>query len=141
MSGAQQIWWPEPAAGDIVWCMFPYLPDLAPGRKPRPVLVIKMFDDEAPEYGVMVAYGTSQKIHRLLAGEFALCKQTDSAAYRLAGLSYDTKFSFNQTFVLPFNDIWFNPPPNAAFGNTPKLGVLHPAVTTRAAKAWKASTP
>lgn len=132
-------WWPEPSAGDIVWCMFPYLPDLAPGRKPRPVLVVKIFDDEAPEYGVLAAYGTSQKVGSLLAGEFAIRTQTDQTAYRLAGLSYDTKFSFNQTFILPYNDTWFKPPPVAAFGNTPKLGLLHPALTARVSRAWQAS--
>lgn len=134
------IWWPKPSAGDIVWCMFPYLPDLAPGRKPRPVLVVKVFDDHAPDYGVLAAYGTSQKLDRLLAGEFAIRTLTDQAAYRLAGLSFDTKFSFNQTFVLPYNDAWFKPPPVAAFGNTPKLGLLHPALTTRVSQAWLAST-
>lgn len=134
-----EVWWPEPSAGDIVWCMFPYLPALAPGRKPRPVLIVKIFDDEAPEYGALVAYGTSQKLNRLLAGEFAVTKQTDPAAYSLAGLSFDTKFSFNQTFVLPYNNTWFKSPPAAAFGNTPKLGLLHPALATRASRAWQAS--
>lgn len=64
--------WSSPPAGDIVWCMFPYLPDLASGRKPRPVLVVKIFDDEAPGYGVLIPYGTSQKVAILLAGEFAI---------------------------------------------------------------------
>lgn len=132
-------WWPKPSAGDIVWCMFPYLPDLAPGRKPRPVLVVKVFDDYAPEYGVLAVHGTSQKLDRLLSGEFAIRVHTDQPAYRLASLSYDTKFSFNQTFVLPYNDAWFKPPPVSAFGNTPKLGLLHPALTARASRAWQAS--
>lgn len=133
------LWWPEPTAGDIVWCMFPYLPDLAPGRKPRPVLIVKIFDDEAPEYGVLAAYGTSQKVDKLVAGEFAIRIHTDQAAYRLAGLSYNTKFSFNQTFVLPYNDTWFKIPPTAARGSTPKLGLLHPALTIRVASAWQSS--
>ena len=93
--------------------MFPYLPDLAPGRKPRPVLIVKIFDDEAPEYGVFVAYGTSQKVDKILSGEFAIKQLTDQAGYQLAGLSFDTKFSFNQTFTLPYNDTWFKPPPVA----------------------------
>ena len=133
------VWWPKPSAGDIVWCMFPYLPDLAPGSKPRPVLIVKMFDDEAPEYGVLVAYGTSQKVDILSAGEFAIRQMTDQAAFQVAGLSLDTKFSFNQTFMLPYTDAWFKPPPVAKFGNTPKLGLLHPALTARVAAAWKAA--
>ena len=133
------VWWPKPSAGDIVWCMFPYLPDLAPGSKPRPVLIVKIFDDEAPEYGVLVAYGTSQKVDKLSSGEFAIRQLTDQAAHQLGGLSFDTKFSFNQSFTLPYNDMWFKPPPVASFGNTPKLGLLHPALTARVAAAWKAS--
>ena len=122
-----------------MWCMFPYLPDLAPGRKPRPVLIVKIFDNEAPEYGVLAAYGTSQKVDKILSGEFAIKQLADQAEYQLAGLSFDTKFSFNQTFTLPYNDTWFKPPPVAKFGNTPKLGLLHPALTARVAAAWKAS--
>ena len=119
--------------------MFPYLPNLAPGSKPRPVLIVKIFDNEAPEYGVSVAYGTSQKVDKILSGEFAIKQPADQAAYQLAGLSFDTKFSFNQTFTLPYNDTWFKPPPVATFGNTPKLGLLHPALTTRVSAAWGAS--
>ena len=133
------VWWPKPSAGEIVWCMFPYLPNLAPGSKPRPVLIVKIFDNEAPEYGVSVAYGTSQKVDKILSGEFAIKQPADQAAYQLAGLSFDTKFSFNQTFTLPYNDTWFKPPPVATFGNTPKLGLLHPALTTRVSAAWGAS--
>ena len=41
-------WWPSPEAGEIVWCHFPQdqLPE--PGPKPRPALVVKVFDDHAP---------------------------------------------------------------------------------------------
>lgn len=119
--------------------MFPYLPDLASDRKPRPVLIVKIPDDEAPGYGVFVPYGTSQKVASLLAGEFAIRSQTDQTAYRLAVFSYDTKFSFNQTFILPHNQNWLKPPPVSAFGNMPKLGLLHPALTARVSRAWPAS--
>ena len=138
-SDLSALWWFEPCAGDIVWCMFPDLPALEPARKPRPVLVVKVFDDEAPAFGVSVAYGTSQRTDRLFAGEFAIRKQTDAVAYRLAGLSYDTKFCFNQMFQLPFNDTWFKAPPNAPFGQTPKLGLLHPSLTARVSAAWAAA--
>ena len=32
--------WALPEPGDIVWCVFPELPDLEPGPKPRPALVV-----------------------------------------------------------------------------------------------------
>ena len=133
------LWWLAPCAGDIVWCMFPHLPALKPARKPRPVLVIEVFDDTAPEFVVTVAYGTSQRTDRLFAGEFGIRKQTDPVAYRLAGLSYDTKFSFTQVFQLPFNDAWFKVPPDPPFGRTPQLGLLHPSLTARVSAAWAAA--
>ena len=130
-------WWPAPEAGEIVWCHFPQDRGIEPGPKPRPALVVKVFDDDAPRYVVQVAYGTSQKTDRLLAGEF-LIAPVDRAAYKLAGLSYPTKFSFKQTVELPYNEEWFKVPPAAPHGQTPKLGVLHPSLMKRAGAAWAA---
>ena len=63
--------WPPPTVGDIVWCLFPELPALSPGPKPRSALVLGV---ETREDGiaVKVAYGTSKKVASLRAGEFAL---------------------------------------------------------------------
>ena len=133
-------WWPSPAAGEIVWCHFPQDKGLEPGPKPRPALVVKVFDDHAPQFYVSVAYGTSQKIHQLRSGEF-LIANTETAAYRLAGLSYPTKFSFHSVVELPFNDQWFKPPPHAPHGQIPKLGVLHPSLMRRVQAAWEAAQP
>ena len=129
--------WPAPEAGDIVWCHFPEDRSIEPGPRPRPALVVKVFDDDAPRYAVLIAYGTSQKTDRLLAGEF-LIAPVDRAAYKLAGLSYPTKFSFKQTVELPYNEAWFKVPPAAPHGQTPKLGVLHPSLMRRAGAAWAA---
>ena len=63
-------------------------------------LVVKVFADNAPQYAVLIAYGTSKKADRLLAGEFLIAPM-DRAAYKLAGLSYPTKFNFKQTVELP----------------------------------------
>jgi hypothetical protein len=130
-------WWPTPTAGDIVWCRFPQgrLPE--PGPKPCPALVVKVFDDRAPQYFVLVAYGTSHKTNQLRSGEF-LISNTEPAAYRLAGLSYPTRFSFRNLVELPFDDQWFKPPPAAPHGQTPRLGVLHPSLMRRVQAAWEA---
>ena len=60
-------WWAEPIAGDIVWCHFP--DDIHPRPKPRPALILVVFDDDAPQFTVRVAYGTSK------AGLIHLTKQ------------------------------------------------------------------
>jgi hypothetical protein len=74
---------------------------------------------------VTVAYGTSQKMQRLAAGEFAIRKAENKAAYELAGLSYDTKFDLRNRVELPWNDSFFAVPPNPPHGQIPKLGSLH----------------
>lgn len=120
-------WYPAPEAGDIVWCRFPEDLGIEPGPKPRPALIMTVFDDNAPHYVVHVAYGTSQKTNFLRTGEF-LISEYDLAAYHLSGLSFTTKFSFHNTVELPYNSDWFKVPPNAPFPKTPKLGVLHPSL-------------
>ena len=80
--------WQLPAPGDIVWCLFPQLPNIAPGPKPRPAIVVNV---EQREDGglVSVVYGTSQNVTRLKSGEVAITQSRHSAAYALAGLAYD----------------------------------------------------
>ena len=130
------MWWPEPQAGVIVWCRFPDTPALQPGPKPRPALVLVVFDDEAPQFRVQVTYGTSQKVDRLYAGEFRITPE-DGAAFRLSGLSFATKFNLSKVVELPYNRPWFDVPPAAPFGQTPQLGVLHANLMRRATAAWR----
>ena len=52
----------------------------------------------------------------------------------LAGLSFDTKFDLKVVLELPWTEDFFKEPPRAPYGQTPKLGVLHPSLV-RAAKA------
>ena len=87
-------WWAEPTAGEIVWCHFP--DDLQPRPKPRPALILAVFDDDAPQFTVRVAYGTSQRTTTLHLGEFSVLRDRNPAAYEAAGLSYDTKFDLKQ---------------------------------------------
>lgn len=123
-------------AGEILWCHFPPLPALQPGPKPRPALAIEVREVEAGKFRVTVAYGTSQKIGRLHAGEFAIAP-ADGPAFTFSGLECATKFALGQAVELDYSDEWFKPPPNAPFGQNPKLGALHPSLVRRAAAAWK----
>lgn len=131
-----QRWWNEPAAGDILWCHFP--DHVHPRPKPRPALVLTVFDDDAPQFHVRVAYGTSQRTTTLYQGEFAVLRERNLAAYEAAGLSYDTKFNLKQAIDLPFSTDWFSVPPAAPHGQTPKLGTLHPSLV-RAVQAAHAA--
>lgn len=76
-------------------------------------------------FTVTVVYGTSRKVNRLMAGEFAIRKAEHEAAFKAAGLSYDTKFDLRERVELPWNDRFFSIPPHPANGQTPKLGSLH----------------
>lgn len=133
------LWWKQPLAGDLVWCHFPNELQSESKEKPRPGLILTVFDDQAPEFSVLVAYGTSQKVTQLYAGEFAITR-ADGAAFRSAGLSYDTKFDLTRRLELSFNDEYFSVPPGAPHGEHPKLGILHPSLMRRAAAAFSASS-
>ncbi len=134
-----QRWWGEPTAGDIVWCHFP--DDVHPRPKPRPALVLAVFDDDAPQFEVRVAYGTSQRTTTLYAGEFAILRDRHRAAYAAAGLSYDTKFNLKQALDLPYSSEWFSVPPASPHGQTPKLGTLHPSLVRAVQAAYRAASP
>lgn len=129
-------WWGEPTAGDIVWCHFP--DDIHPRPKPWPALILAVFDEDAPRFTARVAYGTSQRATALHRGEFSILRERNPAAYVTAGLSYDTKFDLRQSLDLPFSTEWFSVPPAAPFGQTPKLGVLHPSLVRAVQAAFQA---
>ena len=129
--------WPEPTAGDIVWCHFP--DNIHPKTKPRPALIISTKEDDEGMIFVSVAYGTSQKTDRLNSGEFRISKSEHPAAYTSAGLSYDTKFDRRKVLEHPFNDDYFSVPPRASHGQVPKLGSLHPSMVWIAATAFAAA--
>jgi hypothetical protein len=132
------LWWKRPLAGDFVWSYFPDELQSVPAEKPRPALILTVYDDHALHIGVLVGYGTSQRVAQLYRGEFAITS-ADADAYRAAGLSYDTKFNLVRRLQLPFNDEYFCVPSGAPHGQRPKLGVLHAGLTRRAAAAWKAA--
>lgn len=133
-------WWPKPEAGAIVWCHFPNLPQVQPAIKPRPALLIQVFEDDVPHYRVLVAYGTSQKTDKLHKGEFLLARAMGEP-FRLAGLGHDTKFNLAARAELDYSSDWFKVPPGMPHGQTPMLGVLHASLMRAFQAAWRAITP
>jgi hypothetical protein len=131
------IWWGEPTAGETVWCHFP--DTISPLPKPRPALILTVYDDDAPEFAVEVAYGTSQRTTELHRGEFSILKSRNPVAYQATGLSYDTKFNLRQTVVLPYTTEWFTIPPAAPHGQKPTLGTLHPSLVRALQAAYRAA--
>ena len=131
-------WWNEPTAGEIVWCHF--TDQIHPRPKPRPALILAVFDDNAPQFDVCVAYGTSQRTTALRRGEFAILRERNAAAYNAAGLSYKTKFDLKQALDLPYTTEWFSVPPTAPHGQTPKLGTLHPSLVRAVEAAFRVAT-
>jgi hypothetical protein len=129
-------WWPEPTAGEIVWCHFP--DNIHPRPKPRPALIVSTKEDDEGRIFASVAYGTSKKTDRLYSGEFLIARREHPAAYVSAGLSYDTKFDLRNVLELPFNDAFFSIPPSTPHGQNPKLGTLHPSMVRIAATAFAA---
>jgi len=124
---------PNQTPGDLLWCRFPEDLAAGPGPKPRPGLVVAVGELKRHP-AVTIAYGTSHKTSRLFAGEF-LIEPADGPAYEVAGLSYPTKFNLLKTVDLPYTDDWFDVAPGRPFGNSPKLGVLHPSLMRRAQAA------
>jgi hypothetical protein len=131
------IWWDEPIAGEIVWCHFPDC--VNPRPKPRPALILAVYDDDAPEFSVEVVYGTSRRTTELHRGEFSILRDRNPAAYQAAGLSFDSKFDLKQTVVLPYSTEWFSVPPAAPHGQVPKLGTLHPSLVRAVEAAFRAA--
>ena len=127
---------PAPRPGDILWCRFPEDLVPRPGPKPRPALVIAV-GSIGGQVAVKVAYGTSRKTERLFAGEFLITPE-DGDAFRIAGLSFPTKFNLAKQVELPFDANWFGVAPGAPFGQNPKLGLLHPTLMSRARRAFDA---
>lgn len=130
-------WFAPPQPGDIVWCRFPENRLPAPGPKPRPALVIAVGESNGKPVA-RVAYGTSQKVEKLYTGEFAILP-AEADAFAASSLSYPTKFHLGKTFELDYNNLWFDVPPQAPYGQHPKLGILHPSLLRRAMSAHAAA--
>ena len=120
-----------------MWCRFPHHGMGRPGPKPRAALVVDIGSIGSTP-AVEVIYGTSQKLERLFAGEFAITP-ADGAAFRESGLEYPTKFDAARSVFLPYDGNWFSVPPHAPHGQTPRLGVLHPSLMRRAQTAFDAA--
>ena len=78
---------------------------------------------------------------RLKIGEVTITQAKNPAAFKLAGLAYDTKFDFKVIVDLPWSDRYFkvsvrNPPHR----NTPKLGTLHATMLRVVEAAYRAAS-
>ena len=131
--------WSLPAPGDIVWCLFPEVPNIEPGPKPRPAIVLSV-ERRGDGDQVSVVYGTSQHLMRLKTGEVAITQAKNPAAFKLAGLAYDTKFDFKVIVDLPWTDRYFKVPARNPHGNTPKLGTLHATILRAVEAAYRAAS-
>lgn len=137
MSEPQIKAYPAPEPGDIVWCRFPEDKTIQPGPKPRPALILSVMDDQHP-IRVRIVYGTSQNLIPVRKGDLVI-REKPEAAYKMAGLSYPTKFRFTKVVVLPYTKNYFDLAPLGGdlVASTPRLGMLHPSLVSEANRAAK----
>ena len=128
--------WQPPTVGDFVWCWFPEAPDTAPGPKARPARVVGV---EIRDDGVVVkvVYGTSQRVDRPKVGEFSIVRSRNPVAFALSGLAYDSKFDFKVIVDLHWSGEFFKVSPRPSYGQTPKLGTLHPSLLRTVQAAYE----
>jgi len=130
--------WQPPTVGDFVWCWFPQAPDTTLGPKARPALVVGV---ELRDDGVIVTlvYGTSQRVDRPKVGEFAIVRSRNPVAFALSGLAFDSKFDFRVIVDLPWREEFFKISPLPTYGQTPKMGTLHPLLVREVQAALNAA--
>jgi len=85
---------------------------------------------------MLIAYGISQETDARHSDEFLIGRH--DAAYRLAGLSFPTKFDFRKCVDFPYHRTWFEVPSGAPSDQAWKLGLLHPNLVQCASAAWDA---
>lgn len=76
----------------------------------------------------------------LRRGEFLL-RNDQSSAFKLSGLSFDTKFSFANAVELDYSNEWFKMSAVQANVQTPKIGILHSVYAKAAYAAYLAIYP
>lgn len=94
-----------PAPYDIVWCRFPFHPELdKPGPYPRPALVrnAALMDDDTAE--VEVVYGTTKLKLTSRHFDFVVSKASEMDA---CGLYRATRFDLDKSIWLPWTTDWF----------------------------------
>ena len=96
--------------------------------------------DDVRPVRVRVIYGTSQRTDEVAATEFVV-RRGDASAYALAGLSFSTKFCFNNVAVLQYTDLWFTVAPGTPPKPDPRMGSLHASLVKEAERAFRATLP
>ena len=94
--------------------------------------------DEQNPIRVRIVYGTSQNITPIGKGDLVI-REKPEAPYKMAGLSYPTKFRFTKVVVLPYTNIYFELAPlgRDLVASSPRLGTLHPSLVSEAGLAAK----
>ena len=110
-----------PAPYDIVWCRFPYVPNLGdPGPYARPALVKNAATLPDGTAQVEVVYGTTNLKLGRRRFDFVVSKASEMDA---CGLYRATRFDLDKIIWLPWTTDWFEVLPDY---NSPVIGTLTP---------------
>ena len=120
--------WPKPVwpkAYDLVWTRFPETtPPERPGPKPRPSLVLGVYEEADGAALLLVAPGTTRLKQDRRPLDFRI---TNFAEMQACGLAYATRFDLDALLPLPYTREWFVPLA-AAGKTTPVIGRLSDAM-------------
>ena len=124
---------PAPSAGDVV--IFRWIKKDNAGvisEKVRPAIILRVIEpDRWCEFiRVSIVYGTA-KGGPLQATEFSIERSRHPAEFARAGLYRDGRFDMLNFVTCGWTDQTFAIPKDPRFGETPKIGSIHPRTTER----------
>lgn len=93
-----------PTPYDIVWCRFPFYPDLKPALKARPALVRNTAESADGILEVEVVYGSTNLKSLRRQNDFYITKASEMDA---CGLYRATRFDLDNLAWLPWTTEWF----------------------------------
>lgn len=129
---------PAPSIGDVVLLKATFRDDNGELRmKVRPAIVLKVNEPNRliPSMSVVVCRGTTSD-RPVQAWEFAVTRSHHRKEFDRAGIDKDTTFKMLDLITVPWNDTCFVIPGNRRFGETPKIGSLHPSSEARLEEAF-----
>ncbi len=130
-----------PSAGDFV--IFRWIKTDSAGvvtEKTRPAIILRVFEADRPNGFIRVSllYGTT-KGGPLQDHEFSIERARHPAEFARAGLYRDGRFDVLKIQTCGWTDQNFTIPKNPRFGQTPKIGSIHPKTTERLKAAYLAA--
>lgn len=132
--------WPKsvwPKVYELVWTRFPEAESIEqPGLKPRPSLVLGVYEEEDGGALLVIAPGTTRLKLERRPFDFRV---TNYAEMQACGLSFATRFDLDAIIPLPYTRDWFAPL-TAAGKTTPVIGRLSDAMIMafQTHMAWRA---